>query len=43
MRELAFDEDEGGIASGYDEVADAMYNEWATIGNRRADIRQGHE
>ena len=43
VRELAFDEDEGGIASGYDEVADAMYNEWATIGNRRADIRQGRE
>lgn len=43
VRELAFDEDEGGIASGYDEVADAMYNEWAAIGNRRADIRQGRE
>ena len=37
MQELKVNPDEGGLLSGYDEVADEMYNMWAEIGNRIAD------
>ena len=37
VQELKVDPDEGGLLSGYDEVADEMYNTWAEIGNRIAD------
>ena len=37
VRELTVDPEEGGLLSGYDEVADQMYNTWAEIGNRIAD------
>ena len=37
VRELKVNPEEGGLLSGYDEVADQMYNTWAEIGNRIAD------
>lgn len=37
VQELKVNPDEGGLLSGYDEVADEMYNTWAEIGNRIAD------
>ena len=37
VQELKVNPDEGGLLSGYDEVADEMYNMWAEIGNRIAD------
>ena len=37
VRELKVDPEEGGLLSGYDEVAEQMYNTWAEIGNRIAD------
>ena len=37
VQELRVDPDAGGLLSGYDEVAEQLYNEWAEIGNRIAD------
>ena len=41
VQELKVNPDEGGLLSGYDEVADEMYNTWAEIGNRIADRGAG--
>ena len=37
VQELKVDPEAGGLLSGYDEVAEQLYNEWAEIGNRIAD------
>ena len=34
VEEIRFDPDAGGLASDYSDVAEQLYNEWATIGNR---------
>ena len=34
VEEIPFDPDAGGLESGYSDVAEQLYNEWATIGNR---------
>ena len=34
VQEIRFDPDSGGLESGYSEVAEQLYNEWAGIGNR---------
>ena len=36
VEEIPFDPDSGGLDSGYGDVADALYNTWAEIGNRIA-------
>ena len=37
VQELKVDPEAGGLLSGYDEVAEQLYNDWAEIGNRIAD------
>ena len=37
VQELKVDPEAGGLLSGYDEVAEQLYSEWAEIGNRIAD------
>ncbi|MXX47016.1 MAG: AAA family ATPase [Chloroflexi bacterium] len=37
VKEIEFDPDEGGIASGFGPVAEYLYNTWAEIGNRISD------
>lgn len=37
VEEIKFDADAGGLRSDYDEVAERLYNDWATIGNRATD------
>ncbi len=34
VEEIQFDPDAGGLESDYNDVAEQLYNEWATIGNR---------
>lgn len=34
VEEIQFDSDAGGLESDYSDVAEQLYNEWATIGNR---------
>ena len=34
VEEIRFDPDAGGLESDYSDVAEQLYNEWATIGNR---------
>ena len=34
VEEIPFDPDAGGLESGYSDVAEQLYNEWAAIGNR---------
>ena len=37
VEEIRFDPDAGGLESDYSDVAEQLYNEWATIGNRIAE------
>ena len=37
VKEIPIDPDVGGLLSGYDDVAEQLYNTWAEIGNRIAD------
>ena len=39
VKEIEIDPDAGGLLSGYDDVAEQLYNTWAEIGNRIADRR----
>ena len=39
VKEIPIDPDVGGLLSGYDDVAEQLYNTWAEIGNRIADRR----
>ena len=41
IEEIKFDPDSGGLISGYESVAEELYNTWSEIGNRVADDETG--
>ena len=41
VEEIKFDPDSGGLISGYESVAEELYNTWSEIGNRVADDETG--